>query len=247
MIFIGRLGTLPLHRHPIPVCLVALGAPFHIGIATPAEDHVCRTALVPARCSHSLAGGGEPVAVIYNDPHVLYYRRLSPNRPSELGSLEPEGEASLISALRNLYSQHQAGEELLFGEFDASAEQALGVEPRQPQMDKRIRQVLSTVKADIDRNHSIEELARCVGLSSGRLQHLFVHEVGVPFRTFRIWIRFRAAVERIGSGQSITSAALDAGFSSSSHFSHAFKATFGLTAASLLKGLAPKLRVQLIQ
>jgi AraC-like DNA-binding protein len=66
------------------------------------------------------------------------------------------------------------------------------------------------------------------------LQHLFLAETGVPLRRFRIWLRFRRALERIGAGASLTTAALDAGFASSTHFSHAFKAMFGVSPASVL-------------
>lgn len=247
MLFVGRLGLLPLHRHPVSICLAALHAPLRIGTANRTERRVCRTAVVPAGLSHSLDSRGEPVAAIYNDPHEPFYRRLSPHRPCELGSLEPEAEASLIVALRTLYVSHLRGEELRFEEFDLAAERALGIERTPPRIDERVARTISMMRADIDRNHPIEELARRVDLSASRLSHLFAHETGVPLRTFRIWIRFRAAVERVGAGQSITSAALDAGFASSSHFSHAFKATFGVTAASLLKGASPRLRLEVIR
>ena len=247
MMFIGRLGTLPLHRHPISVCLVALQTPLRVSTAMAGESMVCLTAIVPAGLSHSLDLSGAPVAVIYNDPDDPYYRRLSPHQECGLSSLDPEIEGSLIVAVRNVYASHQAGDKLRFDDFDVAAERALGIEPRPLRLDVRVERVVSMIRADIDRNHSIEELARRVDLSPSRLQHLFVQEIGVPLRTFRIWIRFRHAVERVGDGDSITSAALDAGFSSSSHFSHAFKATFGATAASVLKGPPSRVRIQLIQ
>lgn len=234
VMFIGRLGALPRHRHPIPVCLVALQTPLQIG-SKAEESRVCLTAIVPAGLSHSLDLSGAPVAVIYNDPDEPYYRRLSAHQGSELSSLDSEVEGSLIVAVRSLYASHQAGETLRFHEFEAAAERALGIEPRPLRIDARIEQVISIIKADIDRNHPTAELAARVALSPSRLQHLFVQEVGVPLRTFRIWIRFRQAAVRVADGESITSAALATGFSSSSHFSHAFKATFGVAAATLFK------------
>ncbi|RJF86912.1 AraC family transcriptional regulator [Oleomonas cavernae] len=236
LMFIGRLGVLPPHQHPISVCLVALRRPIRVGAA--GEERACRTAIVPAGLSHSLDVGGEPVAVIYNDPDRPFYRRLSPLRKNSLVSLAPAVEGAFIDAAQNLYASRQAGGGLRFDGFEAAAAQALGVEPRPLPPDARVARVISSIRADIDHNHSIEELAGKVGLSPGRLQHLFVQEIGVPLRTFRIWIRFRHAVEGVAGGASITAAALDAGFSNSSHFSHAFKATFGVTAASLFKGAA---------
>jgi AraC-like DNA-binding protein len=235
VMFIGRLGALPRHQHPIPVCLVALQTPLRIGTPRAEESRVCLTAIVPAGLSHSLDLCGAPVAVIYNDPDDPYYSRLSTHRGGELSSLDSQAEGALIVAVRSLYAAHQAGQALRFDEFEGAAEQALGIEPRPRRIDARVQQVLSMIKADIDRNHPTGELAGRVGLSPGRLQHLFVQEIGVPLRTFRIWIRFRQAVARVAGGEPITSAALATGFSSSSHFSHAFKATFGVAAASLFK------------
>lgn len=246
MMFIGRPGALPLHRHPISVCLVALQGPLRIGTTMAGESLTCLTAIVPAGLSHTLDPSGAPVAVIYNNPDDPYYRRLSPHQGCGLSSLAPDVESSLIVAVRNLYALHQAGHRLRFDDFDFAAEQALGIEPRPPRVDARVEHIVSIIRADIARNHSIQELARRVDLSPSRLQHLFVQEIGVPFRTFRIWIRFRHAVERVGGGDSITSAALDAGFASSSHFSHAFKATFGATAASVLKDAPSRVQIQLI-
>ena len=244
MMFVGRLGLLPPHRHAIAVCLVALEAPLRIGTA--GESRVCRTAIVPAGLSHSLDLGGAPVAVLYNDPDDPHYRHLSPHREYGLSALDSAIEGPLIGAVRTLYAAHQAGDALSLDAFEDAAERALGIAPR-ARIDARIEQVVATIRAAIDRNHAIEELARSVDLSASRLQHLFVEEIGVPLRTFRIWIRFRHAVELAARGDSITSAALDAGFASSSHFSHAFKATFGVTAASLFKGVPPRVRVEWIQ
>ncbi|MCI0354202.1 MAG: helix-turn-helix domain-containing protein, partial [Acidobacteria bacterium] len=77
-------------------------------------------------------------------------------------------------------------------------------------------------------------MAAAAGLSPSRLQHLFLAETGVPLRRFRQWVRFRWMLGRIAAGASLTTAALDAGFANSSHFSHSFKAMFGVSAASVL-------------
>jgi AraC-like DNA-binding protein len=104
--------------------------------------------------------------------------------------------------------------------------------------------VLDLIRADLGHNHPVEALAEQAGLSPSRLQHLFAEEIGLPLRTFRIWVRLRQAGEQMAAGETVTSAALDAGFSNSSHFSHAFKETFGVTAASLFKN-AP-IRLELV-
>jgi hypothetical protein len=58
---------------------------------------------------------------------------------------------------------------------------------------------------------------------------------GVPFRRYRVWTRMGAAVRALAGGTPLTDAALDAGFSSSSHFSAAFREMFGMTPSRLAR------------
>lgn len=242
--FMGRLGFLPMHRHPVTVCVVGLNAPLRIETGAGADARLYRSAIIPARLSHSLDASGEPVAVLYNDPDQPFYRRLSPFRRARLASLGAETEAPLVAALRDLDLAHRSGGELRFDAVEAAAARALEFDPEPRRIDKRIEHILDLIRADLDYNHPVEELAEQAGLSPSRLQHLFAEEIGLPLRTFRIWVRLRQAAERMATGDTITSAALDAGFSNSSHFSHAFKETFGVTAASLFKN-AP-IRLELV-
>jgi hypothetical protein len=39
----------------------------------------------------------------------------------------------------------------------------------------------------------VETIAKAVGLSTSRLEHLFKEQIGTPMRSFRTWCRFRAA------------------------------------------------------
>lgn len=74
------------------------------------------------------------------------------------------------------------------------------------------------------------EAAGVACLSESRFSHLFVREVGLPFRTFLLWRRLMRAVEGMAAGRSLTAAAHEAGFSDSAHFSRAFRRMFGLPA-----------------
>jgi AraC-like DNA-binding protein len=63
--------------------------------------------------------------------------------------------------------------------------------------------------------------------------HLFKEEVGVPIRRFRQWHRMRVVAALVAKGQTLTDAALGAGFADSSHFSRAFRNMFGITPSSV--------------
>ncbi|MEM7663383.1 MAG: helix-turn-helix domain-containing protein, partial [Pseudomonadota bacterium] len=54
-------------------------------------------------------------------------------------------------------------------------------------------------------------------------------ETGMTFRQFKNWEATKWAVQRFELQNSIQAAALDAGFYDASHFSRAFRSTFGLS------------------
>ena len=83
-------------------------------------------------------------------------------------------------------------------------------------------------------DHRTGALAAEVGLSPSRLQHLFKECTGLPLHRFRIWNRMGAAITAVSAGASLTVAAHRAGFSSSAHFSKAFRAMFGLCPSDLV-------------
>jgi AraC-like DNA-binding protein len=81
----------------------------------------------------------------------------------------------------------------------------------------------------------VAEVARRVGLSASRFQHLFAEEIGVPFRRYRSWHRLRAAIREVGKGANFTAAAHAAGFSDQAHFSNEFRRTFGAPPSASLR------------
>lgn len=72
------------------------------------------------------------------------------------------------------------------------------------------------------------------GLSRSRFLHRFRVETAVPWRRYRLWVRMQRAVVLALGGATLTEAAHGAGFSSSAHFSAAFRIWFGLTPTQLI-------------
>lgn len=97
----------------------------------------------------------------------------------------------------------------------------------------RVRRMSAWAVERLDSPISLADVAKHVGLSSGRARHLFVEETGLPFRTYLLWLRLTRATELYSGGSSLTEAAHGAGFSDSSHFSRTFRRMFGLAADSL--------------
>jgi AraC-like DNA-binding protein len=105
-----------------------------------------------------------------------------------------------------------------------------------PAPDPRIRTALDALHADPAARLPLDVLAASAALSGSRFRRLFRAETGVTLRRYRIWIAMGAATRAIVRGESLTTAALDAGFSSSAHFSAAFREMFGLEPSRLARG-----------
>ena len=71
--------------------------------------------------------------------------------------------------------------------------------------------------------------ARRLGMSERNLARLFYRETGTSFRSWRRRQRMQAAHNRLRQGESVTSVALDTGYSSVSAFIATFKHFFGYT------------------
>ena len=80
---------------------------------------------------------------------------------------------------------------------------------------------------------SLAMIGRAVHVSPYHLARLFRNEVGIPIHQYVNRLRLGAALEQIAGGaKDLTTLALDLGYSSHSHFSDAFRRTFGAPPSS---------------
>ncbi len=101
-------------------------------------------------------------------------------------------------------------------------------------IDRRIKRVLDKLLDDFDSRLDVGAAAGIACLSESRFSHLFVAEVGLPFRTYVLWRRLMVAVNGIAAGTTLTNAAHEAGFADSAHFSRTFHRMFGVPASLLV-------------
>jgi AraC-like DNA-binding protein len=103
-------------------------------------------------------------------------------------------------------------------------------------IDPRIQNCLQQIRANPNCTElSVKQLSEISFLSEGRLSHLFKQQLGVSIRQFILWHRIGLAVSKSNEGHSLTTAALCAGFSDSSHFTRAFLDMFGCSPFRTLK------------
>ncbi|MBF6069679.1 AraC family transcriptional regulator [Nocardia farcinica] len=84
-----------------------------------------------------------------------------------------------------------------------------------------------------DRTVRGADVAKRVGLSPGRLSHLFTEQVGIPLRPYILWLRLRIAVARFRSGDDLATAAQAAGFDNGTDLTRTCRRTFGLSPTAL--------------
>ena len=106
--------------------------------------------------------------------------------------------------------------------------------PRHRPIDDRVRRALSSVADGLDENLPVDVIADAAGLSPSRLMALVRAQLGTSLRGYRRWLRTFAVARAYASGGSLTTAALDAGFASSSHLVTASRAQFGIRPSQIL-------------
>ena len=90
----------------------------------------------------------------------------------------------------------------------------------------RICQALLTDPAD---DRSLESWGRVVGASSRTLSRVFLRETGTTFSDWVRRMRLSLALDRLKSGECVTTVALDLGYASPSAFCAMFRKTLGST------------------
>ncbi len=101
--------------------------------------------------------------------------------------------------------------------------------------DHRITDALNFLREAPHAYDSIDTLAERVHLSPSRFAHLFKEQVGVPVRRYVLWQKMRRALDLAMAGDSLTTAALSAGFADSAHLSRTVRAITGVAPEFLFR------------
>ncbi len=93
---------------------------------------------------------------------------------------------------------------------------------------ERVQRVVAILKENLAEPPSLEELGRRIGCSHYYLSRLFTQEMGKTISAHLRDLRLEQAAERLREGKmNVTEVAVAVGYSSLSHFSAAFRETFG--------------------
>ena len=222
VLYVGPALNLTAHRNAVAVLALGLDGPFEVA-ETPGDPagawRTTHTLLIPPNALHHLRSTAGRMAFLYVDPLSRDLERLrgGVDTTALLGLLR-----DLADGVRDWVSvRPELGRRL---DADAAAP------------DPRVRVALDALHADPAARLSLDELAAKAGLSASRFRRMFRAATGVTLRRYRLWVAMGAAARAITTGETLTTAALGAGFSSSAHFSAAFREMFGLEPSRLARG-----------
>src|SRR6266851_5304513 len=95
--------------------------------------------------------------------------------------------------------------------------------------DARAMRVVKTLLADPGDQRDLERLCRDCGASKRTIQRVFLEETKMNFGKWRQQLRLLHGLQLLASGEKLTAAALEAGYSSPSAFTSMFRKQLGTT------------------
>lgn len=147
----------------------------------------------------------------------------------------PDSECEMIC---NLYFEYERmGSTQAYLSFEKYLREHLSLDMNCRVTDGRILAAMKMIQSKTGCLLSCSEVARSVFLSPGRFSHLFRQQAGMTFAAYLIFQRILKVYNRIVAGNTITEAALEAGFSSSAHFADVNRRVFGLNAGSITRNM----------
>ena len=232
-LFVGRVSDTSVHAHYAVQLTLALDGPFQL--RTEAGSQACSAATIPSRAPHAVRAPEGRILLLYLDPTANPGEQVATNcEGRSVRTFRAEEVADCVSDLRRhvTESYEQTGAQAIVGRMLSALAPIVSTESS---IDPRIRGVLALLDDEHADTWQLPALAAHVGLSPGRLRHLFVEQLGIPMRSYRSWARVRHATTLLGRGGSLTEVAHAANFTDAAHLSRAFRDMFGITLSKLAK------------
>ncbi|MEV6425254.1 AraC family transcriptional regulator [Streptomyces sp. NPDC051662] len=225
-LYVGPSFELDVHSGAVSCLAVGLDGEFTVRLEH-GQAQVVRTALVAARVRHRIVADGGRMAFCYLDPasaRERACRRLMSGGAELARNHEHERELASTAALLERDAPLPAVRQWL---------DLAGPDGLPGHRDPRVRQATRRLTERSGQRLPATELAAEAGLSVSAFLRLFRAETGTTFRRYRMWTRMVRVATLLDTWPDLSTAAVESGFASPSHFSSAFHAMFGLRPSSL--------------
>lgn len=215
--------------------IVSLGQPIFFSVEGEAEIIECTNLLLPAGLAVTIDTGNAIVANCNLDPLGSDYSGLSSLMQNKHGGVcyNLRQHAEFEQVYKTMQDE-KLNSESAYALLDDLLGNRFSEHYPIHAIDSRVAKVVEKIKLTADDNLSVDDLASLVNLSVPRLVQLFKKQTGVPMRRYRLWHRLFVTGVEMATGRNLTEAAINAGFTDSAHFSHTFKAMFGMAPTTII-------------
>jgi len=235
------------HSHHALQVTISMGEAFHLDCGE-GQSGMFQGVIVSADIEHSLQGTNGQYVTLLLDPELHPVKHiLGHHQTTGFAEIDPLHLEKMQCFIRELISDQLSTDKAKIENPIEILMSILSQSDCQQELEPRIDKLIHYIAQAEHKMANIEELAQVVGLSSGRLIHLFKDEVGIPIRRYLLWQRLLDACAYASlhahdemycdgkSDMSLTEAAHQAGFTDSAHFSRTFKSMFGLHPSGFIK------------
>lgn len=226
-----------MHRHSAAHILVSLKGP--VRFQTDGQEMMGFGALIPSGLPHTVCGAldeaGKPLSM---SPLLLFLfdETTSVAKNIRESRLLPESQAKRIQQwYREMQKEPDTAAayvgflQKVLKELALSDNGVMGHTGLQTVRDSRIKEAYAYIDEHIGSNMTVASIADTLCMSQSRFSHLFHKEAGMSVANYLIFRKLYFTYLGLMEGKNITTAALDAGFSDSSHFAATNKRMFGLS------------------
>lgn len=234
-LYLGPSTKTSLHRNHAATWLVATQGTLQINLSS--GDVIENEAIfVPSETEFATIKADATIAALYWEPESDSFQRAT-------RGLDTASARGFTCQYGNLYGLNELArlrdDETTLAEADQLLAPLFGLNSltsiASVFQDARIVEALKFLRESPHAYDSLDALANRVHLSPSRFQHLFKEKVGVPVRRYVLWLKMRRALDLAMAGDSLTTAALSAGFADSAHLSRTVRAIMGVAPQFLFR------------
>lgn len=220
------------HRHHAVQLSLALEPPCWAAFDGSPHELPCRAVLIAPNRLHTLRGS---VVSLLLEPHSVYGHALwrALGAPGFVTLTHPALDAFLTAVVREGLASLHGGQGLERCREAASEllhELARSLPPRHDlRLDDRVAEVRAQLLRSGGLRLSLSELAENARLSPDRLRHLFADQMGLPIRSYVLWLRTIAGLSALVRGDSVGQVAHRVGFADQAAFARAYRNAWGIS------------------
>ncbi|MDC0663568.1 helix-turn-helix domain-containing protein [Marinobacter sp. SS21] len=233
-VWMGSLATDNVsNRYAVTMMMSLDGKPMDVTLAT-GDVISSRALLVLPRIKATLHASLRPFMSVNWDPHSREFHALSQVLSEHGGKMHlPDALVQQYAPVFTEILNTPSSCGYLAGQIKALFQAICPDYYNFPQADARVLCVANRLREELPSGVNADALATELGLSAGRLSHLFTAQLGISMRNFLLWAKARRAIGELTSGRRLTDIALGAGFADSAHFTRTLQQHYSVTPSFL--------------